>query len=316
MEGMRYITSTSSNDGTSTITITFEPTRDIEVAAVDVQNRVSRAAARLPAQVNQTGHRGEQGLQPAADEHGPVQPGQPLRREVPLQLRRREPARTRIKRVQRRGRGAHLRRAQVLHARCGSIPPSWRAASSPPQDVVRALQEQNLQVAAGQVGQPPSSDDAALPDRGARAGAGWSSRRSSTTSSSSAARTGGWCACKDVGRAELGAENYGQLLRFNGRTGVGIGIFQLPTANALDVRDARARRRWSGCRSSSRRAWSTGRPRTPRSRCAPRSTRWCTRWPRPSRWSSWSSSCSCTAGAACSSPRSPCRCRWSAPSRS
>ena len=47
VEGMRYITSTSSNDGTSQITITFEPTRDIEVAAVDVQNRVSRAAARF-----------------------------------------------------------------------------------------------------------------------------------------------------------------------------------------------------------------------------------------------------------------------------
>ncbi len=52
---MRYISSTSGNDGTSNITITFEPTRDLDVAAVDVQNRVSRAAARLPAQVNQTG---------------------------------------------------------------------------------------------------------------------------------------------------------------------------------------------------------------------------------------------------------------------
>ena len=55
VEGMRYISSTSSNDGVSQITITFEPTRDLEVAAVDVQNRVSRAASRLPAQVNQTG---------------------------------------------------------------------------------------------------------------------------------------------------------------------------------------------------------------------------------------------------------------------
>src|SRR5687767_9967630 len=52
---MRYITSSSGNDGLSVITITFAPTRDIEVAAVDVQNRVSRAAARLPAQVNQAG---------------------------------------------------------------------------------------------------------------------------------------------------------------------------------------------------------------------------------------------------------------------
>src|SRR6059058_345685 len=54
-EGMRYITSTSGNDGTSVITLTFDATRDIDVAAVDVQNRVSRAAARLPSQVNQTG---------------------------------------------------------------------------------------------------------------------------------------------------------------------------------------------------------------------------------------------------------------------
>src|SRR6185503_12899970 len=55
VEGMRYLSSTSSNDGISTITITFEATWDLEVAAVDVQNRVSRASARLPAQVNQAG---------------------------------------------------------------------------------------------------------------------------------------------------------------------------------------------------------------------------------------------------------------------
>src|SRR5688572_8704853 len=55
VEGMKYISSSSSNEGISNITLTFAPTRDLEVAAVDVQNRVSRAAARLPAQVNQAG---------------------------------------------------------------------------------------------------------------------------------------------------------------------------------------------------------------------------------------------------------------------
>ena len=55
VEGMKYISSTSSGDGVSTITVTFEPSRDLEIAAVDVQNRVARAAARLPAQVNQAG---------------------------------------------------------------------------------------------------------------------------------------------------------------------------------------------------------------------------------------------------------------------
>jgi HAE1 family hydrophobic/amphiphilic exporter-1 len=43
---------------------------------------------------------------------------------------------------------------------------------------------------------------------------------------------------RDVGKSELGAESYGQLLRFGGKAAVGLGIFQLPTANALDVRDA------------------------------------------------------------------------------
>src|SRR6185503_17965535 len=42
----------------------------------------------------------------------------------------------------------------------------------------------------------------------------------------------------DVARVELGAENYGQGLMFNGHPGAGLGIFQLPTANALEVRDA------------------------------------------------------------------------------
>ena len=55
VEGMKYISSTSTNDGVSTVTVPFHPTRDLEVAAVDVQNRVARAAARLPAQVNQAG---------------------------------------------------------------------------------------------------------------------------------------------------------------------------------------------------------------------------------------------------------------------
>ena len=54
-DGMAYLSSVSSNEGTSTLNIVFEPSRDIEAAAVDVQNRVARGALTLPAQVNQTG---------------------------------------------------------------------------------------------------------------------------------------------------------------------------------------------------------------------------------------------------------------------
>ncbi len=55
VEGMRYISSVSANDGTSAITVTFQTGYDLSIAAVDVQNRVSSAAGRLPAAVNNTG---------------------------------------------------------------------------------------------------------------------------------------------------------------------------------------------------------------------------------------------------------------------
>ena len=53
--GMRYIQSTSGNDGTSAITTTFNTGYSLDIAAVDVQNRVASASGLLPAQVNQTG---------------------------------------------------------------------------------------------------------------------------------------------------------------------------------------------------------------------------------------------------------------------
>ena len=54
-EGMQYITSTATNTGSATITVTFEQGFDPDMAAVDVQNRVSKAANLLPAEVNQVG---------------------------------------------------------------------------------------------------------------------------------------------------------------------------------------------------------------------------------------------------------------------
>ena len=55
VEGMKYITSSSGSDGVSNITVVFDPTRNVDVAAVDVQNRVQTATALLPAEVRQTG---------------------------------------------------------------------------------------------------------------------------------------------------------------------------------------------------------------------------------------------------------------------
>src|SRR5262249_33861005 len=55
IEGMQYMTSTSTNDGTCGITLTFDVTRSLDIAAVDVQNRISQVTGRLPAEVNAVG---------------------------------------------------------------------------------------------------------------------------------------------------------------------------------------------------------------------------------------------------------------------
>ena len=54
-EGMKYVTSSSSNDGSSQITATFDLNRNPDLAAVDIQNRVNTALGRLPAAVKTTG---------------------------------------------------------------------------------------------------------------------------------------------------------------------------------------------------------------------------------------------------------------------
>src|SRR5919204_6886188 len=55
IEGMQYMTSTSGNDGTSSIVVTFDLTRNLDIAALDVQNRISQAEGRLPNEVKQVG---------------------------------------------------------------------------------------------------------------------------------------------------------------------------------------------------------------------------------------------------------------------
>src|SRR5919108_2946206 len=55
VEGMLYMTSSSTNSGVSTISVTFDVTRDQDLAAVDVQNRVNQALGRMPAEVRTTG---------------------------------------------------------------------------------------------------------------------------------------------------------------------------------------------------------------------------------------------------------------------
>ena len=129
-------------------------------------------------------------------------------------------------------------------------PEKLKARNLTTEDVVAAIQEQNVQVAAGQIGQPPAPEGPDLSVHGHDAGPAERPRavREHHRQDDAAARAARITRVKDVARVELGAQAYDQLFEVNGKPAAGLAVFQLPGANALDVADASARR-WSELKS-------------------------------------------------------------------
>ncbi len=102
-------------------------------------------------------------------------------------------------------------------------------------DVTAALREQNVQVAAGQVGQPPAPANQSY-QISVRAVGRLSDPKEFEHIVIKRTTNGSLIELRDVGRAELGAESYGGQLRYNGQDAMGLGVMQLSNANALQVR--------------------------------------------------------------------------------
>ncbi len=235
VEGLKYMTSSSSNNGNSTITVTFDPSRNKDIAAVDVQNRVSLAEPFLPEVVQQTGVTVTKqsnnillaiGLYSDNQEFDNVF----LSNYADLYIV------DAVKRINGVG------EAQIFGERRYAMrlwldPNRLASRSLTAQDVIDALNEQNVQVGAGQIGQQPT-----LPDQMYQVDLQAIGRLTDVTEFDDivikTATDGTLIKLKDVGRAELGAENYNSFLRFRGNEGVGIGIFATPGSNALDVAHA------------------------------------------------------------------------------
>jgi HAE1 family hydrophobic/amphiphilic exporter-1 len=101
-------------------------------------------------------------------------------------------------------------------------------------DILSALTEQNVQVASGQVGQPPARPDQSY-QISVRAVGRLVEPSEFENIILKTGTDGNLVRVRDVGRAELGAEDYSSVLRFNGHDAVGFGVSQLPSANALAV---------------------------------------------------------------------------------
>ncbi|MEK1868803.1 MAG: efflux RND transporter permease subunit, partial [Ensifer adhaerens] len=231
--GMLYMTSTSSNDGSSRIIISFEVGYPIDVAALDVQNRVSQAASSLPALVNQTGVTIAKQIPnftvlvsldspdnsvdfAAVSNYAYLQILDPLKR-LPG-----------VGDVQLFGERRYSMRVWLDPDRMANL-------GITAVDVQNVIAEQNIQVAGGKIGQSPApagtpfemqinalgrlSDPSQFGDIVLRADQ----------------TTGATTRLRDVARIELGALLYSSSVTFNGKESVVLAVFQAPGSNALDL---------------------------------------------------------------------------------
>jgi hydrophobic/amphiphilic exporter-1 (mainly G- bacteria), HAE1 family len=234
VEGAEYISSSSSN-GSSTINITFEPSRDVDLAAVDVQNRISVAEAQLPEAVQRTGvtvRKQSSGFLMAIGIYDETEQYDTLFLSNYVDIYMLEA----LQRVNGVG-NVQIFGDRRYAMRLWLNPSQLAARNLTPQDVVNAINEQNLQVGIGAIGQRPSADDQTYQIE-LEANTRLTDVSEFENIVIRTAENGSLTRMRDVGRVELGAEDYSSFLRFNGKEAVGLGVSQLPGSNALDVANA------------------------------------------------------------------------------
>ena len=232
VEGMLYMTSTSGNDGTCMITVTFDVTRNIDLAAVDIQNRLSLAEGRLPNEVKQVGI---QVLKQSSNwvlgagmySEGNRYDAQFLSNYIDLYIK------DELKRIPGVG-DVFVFGERKFAMRLWLDPDRLAARSLTAGDVVNALREQNVQVAAGQVGQTPARAGQTY-QISVRAVGRLTEPEEFEKIIVKRGADGSMIRVSDVGRTELGAENYTTVLRYNGVEANGFAVMQLPSANTLEV---------------------------------------------------------------------------------
>ena len=231
VEGMRYISSSSTNSGSSSITTTFKTGYDLDIAAVDVQNRVAGVQGRLPAAVNATGISiSKQSFNFVFGAGFFTRDGRYSPEFISNYLD--VYVKDALKRVP--GVGDVMIFGERKYAmRVWLDPVRLAARGLTATDVVNALVEQNVEIPAGQLGQPPSDSKQAfqLPVRVVGRLTSPADFDNIIVKNSS----NGLVLLKDVGHSEVGAEDYSSSLKYAGHDAMGIGVMQLSNANALDV---------------------------------------------------------------------------------
>jgi multidrug efflux pump len=229
--GLVYMESSSTANGSGSITLTFETGTNPDLAQVDVQNRLSRAAPRLPAAVNQQGVRVDKVrsnfllftiLSSDDPKWDPIALGDYASRTVLPEIQR-------IKGV-----GTAQLFGTERAMRVWIDPAKLVGFRLSPNDVNNAIRSQNAQVASGTIGELPLAKGQEITATVVVTG------QLSTVEQFGnivlrANPDGSTVRLKDVARIEIGAQAYGTSARLNGKPATGIGVQLAPSGNALET---------------------------------------------------------------------------------
>ncbi len=236
VEGMMYMSSTSGNDGSYMLEITFENGTDLDMAAVKVQNRVSQAEPVLPSAVKQQGVNVESRssniilfLALQSDVPGRYD-GLYLTNYAQLSVVDELSRIDGVGSVNAFGAGEYSMRVWL-------DPEKMRVRGITPTDVTAAISSQNIEVSAGSVGAPPADDGTQFEFTLTSAGR----LKDADEFGNIVVRTaegGGILRLKDIARVDMGSQTYSMLSNVSGKDAGLIGVYQLPGANAMKVASA------------------------------------------------------------------------------
>ncbi|UKJ76753.1 efflux RND transporter permease subunit [Azospirillum brasilense] len=235
VEGMLYMSSTSTDTGAYTLSVTFAQGTDPDLAQINVQNRLSLATPTLPTEVSRQGvtvRKQSSNMLMAVNVFSPGGQFDPIFISNYASINLRDA----IARVPGVG-DAQVMGALTYAMRVWMDPNRMTALGITAADVVAAIQTQNLQASAGQIGAPPVPDgqqqQLTILARGRlddpKQFAGIIVRTNPN---------GGVVRLGDIGRVELGAQSYGSTAKLDGDPAATLVVYQSPDANALDVAKA------------------------------------------------------------------------------
>lgn len=232
VQGMVYMASTSSNDGTSNITVTFEEGYDLSIAAVDTQNRVSTAMAQLPDEVVASGVTVTKESVDLTMGVNLISPNGQFD-ELFISNYADIHITDRLKRIP--GVGTVMVWGERVYAmRIWLDPEKMASLGLTSSDVYDAITEQNQQVAAGALGAPPVGNNQKLQLTLTTQGR-LQSKEEFEDIVLGIGDDSAVIRLRDVARVELGAEDYSFSSTLDSSPTVGLGVMQLPGANALQL---------------------------------------------------------------------------------